>query len=286
MEQQQEEETGEGVGSIGGRQAAREFDTILPHGKHQMQEISMAGLQTLHNAVDILDVVAQSSGGLSIRDIAGKVGLVEATTYRYVATLKSRGLLSESEKAGHYILGTGIITLYRALRSNLSLSEAALPIMRRLAAEIGETVLLSTISGTKGICIEKVESSQILRVTYIPGATFYLHAGATGKVLLASLPAERQQFIIGKAGLPRLTDNTTTDPAVLKDELAKIRGAGFCVTDGEQLVGVRAISIPILESAGSGMPAALSIEGPVRRLEGRSTERAVELLLHVAKQLQ
>ena len=118
----------------------------------------MAGLQTLHNAVDILDVVAQSSGGLSIRDIAGKVGLIEATTYRYVATLKSRGLLSESEKAGHYILGNGIITLYRALRSNLSLSEAALPIMRRLAAEIGETVLLSTISGTKGVCIEKVES--------------------------------------------------------------------------------------------------------------------------------
>jgi len=243
------------------------------------------GLSTLEKALDILALFDGDRREMSVREIAAHVDLLENTAYRYVATLKSRGLLEETGKQGHYQLGLTILAWYQSLRQRFNIIDLALPIMHDLVENIGETVLLAAVHGQRGICLETVESSHVLRVAYERGRTIYLHAGATGKVLLAFLSEQEREAIIREVGLPKLTDNTITDPDELRVNLAKIREDGFAVTDGEQLSGeIRGITAPIFAHTGR-IAACISVEGPIRRLEGRATEKAIETIIAAAKRI-
>ena len=243
------------------------------------------GLSTLEKGLDILALFDGDHREMSVREIAARMNLLESTLYRYVATLKSRGLLEETGKQGHYQLGLTILAWYQSLRRRFNIIDLALPIMHALVETIGETVLLATVHGQRGICLERVESSHVLRVAYERGRTLYLHAGATGKVLLAFLSEGKREAIIREVGLPKLTDNTITDPDELRVSLTKIREDGFAVTDGEQLGGgIRAITAPVFDHTGR-IAACISVEGPISRLEGRLTENAIEKTVAAAKRI-
>lgn len=73
-----------------------------------------------------------------------------------------------------------------------------------------------------------MESEEVLRNTILVGDQFPAHAGATGKVLLAHLPAEELQNYLGSAkSLARLTPRTITDPKKLLLELARVKSAAL-----------------------------------------------------------
>ena len=89
------------------------------------------------------------------------------------------------------------------------------------------------------------------------------HAGAAGKLHLAFLPKEKIQKILSQ-GLPRYTERTITDPALLLQELEQIRKQGYAFTIGELDPGVAAITAPIFD-ARQNVVAAISIGGPASR---------------------
>jgi DNA-binding IclR family transcriptional regulator len=83
-------------------------------------------------------------------------------------------------------------------------------------------------------------------------------------VLLAHLPADRLEALLGDAELERLTPDTTTDREQLAAELELVADAGVGVSLGERVPDADAISAPVFELEARAV-AALTISGIASR---------------------
>jgi IclR family acetate operon transcriptional repressor len=104
--------------------------------------------------------------------------------------------------------------------------------------------------GEYAVYIEKREVLGSVRLTTWLGRRVHLHSTAIGKALLAFLPEEEVDQIVGKRSLLRLTPKTITSATLLKKELARVRAHGYAVGNEENETGVRAVAAPIFNDVG------------------------------------
>ena len=164
------------------------------------------------------------------------------------------------------------------------LQHIALPFMQKLSAETGEAICLSTLHDYQGVCVERVEAQHTLRVSHDLGAIFPLHAGASGKILLAYLDRPTQEKIIQDIGLRRFSPTTITNSKKLLAELAQIRKQGYALSDGEVITGTFGVGAPVL-SYSKKVVAALSLSAPTDRIRTKEQEQIVSLVVETAKQI-
>ena len=243
----------------------------------------MATSAILEKGLELLSLFAKHAGPISISELSTSANLSTSTVYRYLATLRAQGYIKADTKPGHYLLGLKILELAQAIKRETSIS-LALPVMENLASQTGESVLLCGRWGEKGMCLEKIEGQHNLRVSYMYGVPFYLHAGATGKVLLAYLDDEEAEQVIRKGGLPAFTENTITDPEQLKADLKEIKRAGFALSTSEMHEGVTAIAAPIFNRR-ERVEADLSIGIPVHRFAQCDKANVIDLVVSGAKEI-
>jgi DNA-binding IclR family transcriptional regulator len=138
--------------------------------------------------------------------------------------------------------------------------------MQTLHEELGETVNLSVRHEDEVVYIERTSnSSAMMRVVQIVGARAPLHVTAVGKIFLAADGPERSADYARRSGLPRLTDNTLTDPEALGVELEKIRRQGYAFDNEEAEKGVSCIGAGIYNDEAK-LVAGLSVSAPSDRL--------------------
>ena len=247
------------------------------------QDKGSQNLSTLVKCVQILTLFSEATPTLLVHEIAGLLELPRSTAYRYIAALRSTGLVEPDPENGGYRLGLKILDLAASMQRT-SLHDLALPHMERISSETGETVILCGLRDNVGICIEKVEGHHALRVSYELGDTYPLHAAATGKAILAFIDGAEQSRVLEAIGLPALTDTTITDPSALRKELAKIRKAGYAESYGESIVGTRGVAAPIFSRIGR-VAASIGISAPEHRAGGANRDRIIRLLLAAAEAL-
>jgi DNA-binding IclR family transcriptional regulator len=221
---------------------------------------------TADHAIDVLMLFNEQQPILTAEEVAERLGMSRSTTYRYLLSLRSYGLLEEGTGSGEFRLGPAVFQLARVARQGLGLSEIALPIMHELVAKTGETALLTRRSGEHVVCIEYVASPHSVRLSYERGHILSLHAGASAKIVLAYLKPSEIEAILRSAPLQRYTEHTVTDPTVLRAQLQDIRAKGYAVSDGEVDVGVRGVAAPIL-GTNKQIVAGISVAGPAFRLD-------------------
>ena len=232
---------------------------------------------TADRAIDVLLLFDDSSPVLSAVEVARRLNMSRSTTYRYLQSLRSYDLLEEDDEHGGFRLGPRVFELARVARKGLGLSEIALPVMHELGEQVDEAVLLTRRSGDQVVCVERVESSHPIRLSYERGHLLPLHAGASAKVLLAfAEPAEIEQ-VLAHHKLDRFTDATVIDRRKLAAQLKDIRDQGYAISDGEVDTGVRGIAAPILQADGR-VTAGLSVAGPAFRL---TSERLPDVIAAV-----
>jgi DNA-binding IclR family transcriptional regulator len=204
---------------------------------------------TADRAIDVLLLFDPATPVLSAGEIASRLGMSRSTTYRYLQSLRSSDLLEEDAARGGFRLGPRIFELASIARQGLGLSEISLPVMEDLCREVDQAVLLTRRSGTMVVCVERVETTRPIRLSYERGHLLPLHAGAPSKILLAfEDPATLDVDALGE--LERFTETTITDPDELRAELAQIREQGYATSNGELDLGVRGIAAPIFDADG------------------------------------
>jgi DNA-binding IclR family transcriptional regulator len=200
-----------------------------------------------------------------------------------VSALKQVGLIEEASVAKMYQLGKMILDLARNVPRK-RLQEFALPFMRQLSIATGETIVLSTLHAQQGVCVERVEGHHTLRISHALGAIFPLHAGASGKILMAFVNRQEQQKIIEDIGLPRFSDTTITDRHKLLAELAQIRKQGYALSNGEVIRETFGVGAPIISRIGKTI-AALSMSAPTHRLEKENRQQMIDLVVGTARKI-
>lgn len=235
-------------------------------------------LKTVDRALQVLLQFNDAHPEWSTGELAEVLGLHRSIVYRLLATLERRGFLTQADQRGRFRLGLRLVELGNVVLANLDLRQVARPSMARLVRETGESAFLTVVSGDESVCVDKIESSQAIRVTLTIGGRYPLHAGASNKILLAHLPLETIDELIAK-GLEAITPHTITDPVGLKEDLANIRQQGWAYSVGELTPGVAAVAVPLWDSNGS-LVAALSIAG----LASQFSEDRLPLLISKTRQ--
>jgi len=192
----------------------------------------------------------------------------KTSLHRLLRTLESGGFLERSGTA--YRPGPESFRLGRLLTAatpDLAFPACARATLERLAAATGETVMLSELSerGTESVYVEVIESSAELRFTMRPGNRRPLYSVASGKAMLAFLPADAQESYAAQADFIAFTPHTTSRDA-LPATLAGIRRTGIAVDSHGMVEGVAAMASPVFDA--DGVPfAAVSVAGPSGRIE-------------------
>jgi DNA-binding IclR family transcriptional regulator len=177
-------------------------------------------------------------------------------------------------KTKRYTPGVTLLELGRAAYARVDWKDLARPVMETLMEKTQESVFLGTRNGRHVSILEIVESGQDLKITAPVGTRIPLMAGATGKVILASMEEAEARGLVRAGKLTRYTDNTVTDPDRYLDELGTVRRTGYAVDDEEYLSGVRAVAAPI--PGESRLPSAIWVVGFTARITGEKMKFMAE----------
>lgn len=239
-------------------------------------------IRAVERAVAILAVFSKSDPALNLKEVAARTDLDPATALRSVRTLLDSGLL-EKHADGSYSLGFRILEMAEVCLSNLDVRKYARPVMRRIRDEIDETVLLMVRSGLDCVNIEHLESLQELRQTSSLGRRGPLHAGCSGKAILAFRPDEEIEAYISYAQLVKLSDTTITDQLRLRQELETTRRLGYAESENEKGMGAAGVAAPVFGYHGEVL-AVLSLAVPLSRWPD-IRESARELIVRGAQEV-
>jgi DNA-binding IclR family transcriptional regulator len=158
--------------------------------------------------------------------------------------------------------------------------------MEELHKVTEETISLYIPDGDARVCIERLESPQMVRMVARVGERMPFYAGASGKALLAFLPPEQQKTILKNVPLERLTTSTIQDPKVLLHELALIQERGYAFSQGERVEGASSVAAPIFNATGKVI-GAINISGPSTRFSKQKIQEYAALLVqatgHISK---
>src|SRR5256885_9574238 len=223
-------------------------------------------IQVIERMTRLLEVLAQHPEPLGLKQIAQYTGLHPSTAHRILSAMSADRLVDRVEP-GAYRLGMRLLELGNLVKSRISVRELALPVMRELHAQTGETVNLSVQHDDEIVYVERTSSGRsAMRVVHVVGTRAPLHVTAAGKLFLLEDGFARLRDYAKRTGLAPPTKNTRSGVPLLERELERIQRQGWATDNEEAEIGVRCVAAGIRDDIGS-LVAALSLSTPADRMK-------------------
>ncbi|SEK25958.1 IclR family transcriptional regulator [Nonomuraea pusilla] len=154
--------------------------------------------QTLERGLRLLRLLADGKGGRTPTELSAELGLSRPVVYRLLTTLLAEGFVRRDSE-GRLHLGFGVLVLAQAVQPLLR--AAALPVLRRLAEDVGATAHLTVAEGGEGLAVAVMEPSWTdMHVAYREGSRHPLAKGAAGRAILA-LREGRGDYLLSEGQL-------------------------------------------------------------------------------------
>lgn len=143
--------------------------------------------QTLDRGLRALEVVAESSDGLTVTELAAALGIGRTVVYRLVVTLEQHAFIRRSSD-GRCRLGLGVLAMGRQVQPVVR--DTALPALRLLADAVNATAVLTVVDNNEALSAVVVEPTRSdVHVAYRAGSRHPLEYGAAGRAILAARTA-------------------------------------------------------------------------------------------------
>ena len=231
------------------------------------------GAQSVDRACDILLTFSLRQTVLTLGEISEKSNLPKPTAHRLIQSLVSRGLMQRTPE-GRYELGYRMLELGSIARAQFSLGLLAKEAMETLAAETGETVILSRadFDALQIIAIESRTRAHALGVRPLQGWRPLIPPGPQAKSILAALAPSDFLRILNVYAQRGPDERQLVETGQIQREIQRTRQRGYAVDEQDYIVGVTGVTSWIV----FGTPlraAALGVVGPSERLSGARIER-------------
>ena len=210
---------------------------------------SVRTIQSVHRAIDILNIFDFSRKEISLSEICDATKLNKSTTYGLISTLLKNGYLDKDQTSGKYTLG-GVLLAKASTREspiNVNISALGSPKLDVLVNQYCMTGTLFAHYANTLTCLRMLSPINGYSVTFELETNMAYHAAASGKLLLAHYTNEEVEKILTKSPFVRYTDSTIMDINTLLNELEIIRARGYSIEDDEIQIGIFSIASPIYE---------------------------------------
>lgn len=236
------------------------------------------GIQVIARAAAVLRALRDNQTGMSLGQIAERVGLARSTVQRIVAALQTERLVISDSNGGGLRLGPELHALADAAQYNIV--EHCRLLLTELTQKTGETADLSVLRGGGMIFLDQVPGTHRLRTVSSVGEVFPLTTTANGRACLAQMPIEQATKLIQNEWDRNGIDG---DLVALQQELATIRETGLAYDLDDHTSGICAIGLAFRDWAGD----LHAISVPVPSTRYAQTKTLVEAaLLRTAKNIE
>jgi DNA-binding IclR family transcriptional regulator len=223
----------------------------------------MEALTTVEKAIDVLFHLHGESGARGVTEISRALGAPKSTTHRLLSALNRRDLLEKDDR-GRYRPGVGLMALGLGALDREPVVAAARAVLEAEAHALEETVFLVAARAGRIVVLDKSEGSGFLRAAPRVGAAVPVHATAVGKLYLAF---GEGAIAMPRGALERFSEQTVSDVASLKVEIAHSAERGYAESIDEWIPGLSVVAAPVLDAtSGERMLAALAVAAPTPRM--------------------
>mgnify|MGYP000257920606 CR=1 FL=1 len=213
------------------------------------------GVAAVERALSVLGAFRDGDVSLSLHELATRTGYYKSTLLRLIASLVRTGCVVRLAD-GSYQLGPMVLHWGRVYLSSLRIEDHVQPVLKRLAAETGESATFYTRQGEARLCVARVDSSYSIRDHVKVGDILPLDKGSGGHVLRAFDPANPK--------------GTAKSLVVMSFRERDADGAG--------------VSAPVF-GPGASLRGAISISGPANRFGVPAQTKLSRAVLGAAAEL-
>jgi IclR family acetate operon transcriptional repressor len=226
---------------------------LLPSKYEQTEGMNKYHIPNLGKACEVMELIGQTAGGLSLRELVQALEIPRTTALRITQTLLDAGFLAENDER-KFTPGPTLVQIGVRALDNLDIRSFARPILRKLSQDTGESSHLAMLNGDRSMLVEVADSPHPVRIASRPGTMVELHCSSTGKVFLAFAIAEPKKFVQTLELTPHTEQTDSSAQAVLKS-IELTRKKGYAMDEQEYVLGVRCIAAPIMNAFGKTIAA-------------------------------
>ena len=226
-------------------------------------------IRSLAKGLHIMELLSDNEA-LTVTQVARIMDINRAGSHRFLSTLKELGYADKDENSRYY-LTSKVIELGMKVLDRFEIRKIAHPFLQELATKFNETINLGYFNGNEVLTIDKIDSTEILRMDAGIGGGEPAYCTSLGKAILAFLPDTQLETYLDTVELTAFTPNSVTSKEKLKEELLLIKEKGYAIDDEELSVGLRCIGAPLFDHSGQAHYA-ISISGPSIRFGSKRIE--------------
>lgn len=234
----------------------------------------------LEKGLDILELLSRHGAPMTTSQMAVTLGRSVSELFRMVLALEYRGYIAAaSDGRDGYILTNKLFTLGISQGSARVLLEAALPVMKEMSREIGQSCHLVVPSGDQIVVVARIESPMDLGFSVRVGYRNRLVDTNSGLMLYGYAPQE-----VKTNWLPQL--KASCNAAQIENFLKRSEAAvaeGYAQSPSDFVDGVTDICVPILGMHGA--VASLTVPYIKIRSQTVSTEQVLARLFSAAAKI-
>ena len=205
----------------------------------------------LEKGLDVLELLAAEKTPLNLSAISQRLGRSSGELFRTLQVLEFKGFISVSENGTGYVLTNKLFALAMAQAPVRSLVETALPIMRKLSFDIGQSCHIAVASEDQIVVITRIERPGDLGFSVRIGYRREIARATSGLVLFAYQSDETRRLWLKRCRLK----GEAADSFVARANIVRDRGHHEAASDFVR--GIVDLSAPILR--GEVAVAALTI---------------------------
>ncbi len=220
-----------------------------------------------------MDALAHSRRPMSLAELARDLGLPKSSAHGLLATLVGQNL-ARRDADGSFVLGPRALQWASAYSVQSDVTGAFVDQTATPGPLSDETVMLAVLDGREVLYLACRQGSRPLAVNFKVGGRLPATCTATGKALLATLPAARLGPFL-EAPFVRLTRHSIGEASVLQRRLSEIRRQGYAIDDEETAEGMLCLGVPVFCAS---QPEALAAVAVSVIKAGLSSRRRQQLL--------
>jgi DNA-binding IclR family transcriptional regulator len=139
----------------------------------------------LEKGLDVIELLASEKSPLNLSAISQRLGRSSGELFRMLQVLEFKGFITTAESGAGYVLTNKLFALAMAQAPVRSLVETALPVMRKLAHDIGQSCHMAVASEDQIVVITRIERPGDLGFSVRIGYRREIARATSGLVLFA-----------------------------------------------------------------------------------------------------
>lgn len=209
-----------------------------------------AGVPSVARAMALLDLLAQERTPMTLGGLSSRLELPKSSVHALCHTLLTLGWLRRQGDAAFFI-GPSVMPLADAFVSGTDVVQAFGSVWDELGAPPEETVILSVLNGHEVVYLAARSGTRPLGLAFRVGMRLPASLAASGRAMLAFLPAGRVQAIYAAVPPAAAANGSAPTLEQMLDELEAIRESGYSIDDEGVRAGVQCVGAPVFDASGA-----------------------------------